>query len=90
MSSDSSTPKDPPIHGINWQIGWLKTSVELGGALNTPSCQQVIEESLLSILNICDFYPEVATCTMQEDPIRRTITVTFSGQRKIPEKNGQQ
>jgi hypothetical protein len=68
--------------------GSLKMSVEHDGEPSLLSCAIVIAENLQNTLKRCGFSPVVATCTTQEGHTRPTITVTFSEQKKTPEKNG--
>lgn len=88
--SDLNMLKDRPTLGINLRTDSLKMSVELGGALNTPSCLKVIEENWPSILNKCGFSPEDVTCITLGGHTKPITIVTFYAQKKTPEKNGVQ
>jgi hypothetical protein len=69
---------------------WWTTYVEKEEEPYLYSCLPKIEENLPSILNACGLFPVDVTSTMQEDLIRRTITVTFYERKKTPEKSGAQ
>ena len=65
-----------------------KMYAALDGEVNLSSCRILTDENLQTILNICGFSPEGAISIMQEGPTKLTITVTYCGQKKTPEKNG--
>lgn len=81
-------PKDQTIPGMHLLSGSLKMCAEVGGEPNLSSCVTLIVKSLQSTLRLCGFFPVVATCITQDGHTKPTITVTFSEQKKTPEKSG--
>jgi hypothetical protein len=83
-----STKTDLVIRGTLSPSGLLKMSVDQEKELNDLYFPEKIVNSLLSTLNECNSYLEEGISTMRVDRLNFTITATFSGQRKIPEKSG--
>jgi len=80
--------KDQEIHGILSQSAWWRVSV--AGSMGFSYSEMEIFNNLKNILNNRSSYRVEDISIMLEDPRGSIITVTYSAQKKIPEKSGQQ
>jgi hypothetical protein len=87
-SSTINIDKDQETPGTNLPTVSLKMFVEQGEERFPVYSQKTTVENFRNILRLCGFCQGDVTSITQDAPTRLTITATYSGRKKTPEKSG--